>query len=74
MISALRRLADIPATGLATGALSLDEVTSMSRTLLIDRVLMVRWLFGRVATLLLSLMHVVVVGAEALSVLVFEEE
>jgi hypothetical protein len=40
----------------------------------IDRVLMVRWFVGRVATPLLSLMHVVVVSAEALSVLVFEEE
>jgi hypothetical protein len=46
----------------------------MPRTSLIDRVLMVRWVFGRAATLLLSLMHAVVVSAEALSVLVFEEE
>jgi len=46
----------------------------MPRTSLIDRVLMVRWVFGRIAILLLSLMPVVVVSTEALSVLVFEEE
>lgn len=42
---------------------------------MIDRVLMVCWIFfDRIAAPLLSLMHVVVVSAEALSVLVFEEE